>query len=84
MALHIKIGSSVPGTIPTEVGQHFIDIVNGNAYTSIGTNAPTDWKQTNNAGSGATTFLDLTDTPVNYLGAAGQLLAVAAGEAIAC
>ena len=80
MALHIKIGVAAPLTTPTEIGQHFIDITNGTAYVSINTTSFTDWKRVDNSGTGVTNFLGLSDTPVSYVGEAGQLLAVTAGE----
>jgi len=80
MALHLKSGTAPPTTIPTEIGQHFVDTAAGQLYISSGTSSSTDWKRVDNDGSGVTTFLGLTDSPINYVGAAGQALAVTAGE----
>ncbi len=66
MADHIICGSGPPTTAPTELGQHFIDLTNGDAYISIGTTAVGNWKLSGGTGVSFNTFLSMLDTPGVY------------------
>lgn len=43
MAKHIYRGTGAPGFAPREVGHHYIDTLNRDAYISVGTLAASDW-----------------------------------------
>ena len=47
MSQHIIIGTTPPTVIPTKLGQHYIDTVNGAVYVSAGTSSTSDWKISN-------------------------------------
>jgi len=76
MSEHIIKGTSAPDFIPEQLSQHFVDITNGNHYISVGITAISDWKQTNGGGAGATSLLDLSDTPINYVDKSGKSVVV--------
>lgn len=44
MAQHIFTGTSAPTSVPTKVGQHYIDTTNKITYVSAGTTSSSDWK----------------------------------------
>ena len=43
MAQHIFTGTAKPTSIPSKVGQHFIDTTNKKHYISVGTSGASDW-----------------------------------------
>lgn len=44
MAQHIFTGSGAPTTVPSRVGQHYIDLTNKITYVSAGTSSASDWR----------------------------------------
>jgi hypothetical protein len=46
MAQHIFTGSGKPNSIPSKVGQHYVDTENNVHYISLGTSTTNDWKAT--------------------------------------
>lgn len=44
MAQHIFTGSGAPTTVPSRVGQHYIDLTNKITYVSAGTASSSDWR----------------------------------------
>lgn len=47
---HIVEGSGVPTTAPLATGDHYIDVLNGTHYLSVGTSSPSDWLLVGQAG----------------------------------
>lgn len=75
MALHLTKGQGAPSEAPTEIGVHYIDEQGKRSYFSVGTDSVNDWLLS--AGAGASgTFTALSDTPADYVGQTGKVLAV--------
>ena len=81
MAIHIIKSDGPPTSSAPELGMHYVDELNNDHWLSVSVGlGAADWiKVGSGTGGGASTFLDLTDTPSNYSGSANQFLKVTPG-----
>ena len=81
--LKVKLDGTAAPTVNDDVdlgyavGSRWFDITNDKEYVCLdNTDGAAVWTETTGAGGGASTFVDLTDTPANFTSKAGKTLKV--------
>jgi len=85
--LKVKLDATEAPTVNNDVdegytvGSRWFDVTNDKEYACLdNTDGAAVWTETTGAGGGATTFVELTDTPANYTGSSLKHVRVNVGE----